>query len=103
MTLADDRFQYEADTDDANRREYEAQAEQVRDLMEPVLAAATRAAERIVALNLANREIPGFENACGWQPGIRLTNQQMIDQMVAETRQSFTAWLIDPVKELVEQ
>ncbi len=103
LEATSDRFDCEGDDDFFVTREAEQDAESVREILERVRDVARRAAAELIALKVVEYNVAGFENACGYQPGFRLTPQQMTEQMEHEAVNAFVPWLTSPVKELVEE
>lgn len=103
MSLADDRCDLDTDDDREQRNEYERDADVVRELLEPILLAAERAAQKLIDLRVVERTLPGFENECGWQPAARICDADMIAQIQADVRNAFIPWLTDELKARLEQ
>lgn len=103
MSLSDDRCELDTEDDREQRAEYDADAETVRDLLAPILAAAERAAEKLIALRVVNSTLPGFENECGWQPATRVSDADVIAQIQSDVRGAFIPWLTDELQKRLEQ
>ena len=69
----------------------------------PEAVAAERAAQRLIALRVVNRTLPGFENECGWQPETRISDADLIAQIQSDVRGAFTPWLTDELQKRLEQ
>lgn len=80
-----------------------AMAEQFRETIDIVLAAAEKAALVMDKAGMIDRWLPGYPTPLGFQPGVMLTREQAVSQIRSEVRGAFVAWLIDGVKNEVEE
>lgn len=99
----DDRFQSEADTDEAAQREFAAQAERFREIVAPVLEAARKAGGQLVDEGLLNLWVDGYEGVFGYVPPAKLSRDALEDQVVSDVYGAFWPHAADGVRELVEQ
>jgi hypothetical protein len=103
LTHHDDRFQSEADTDEAAQREFAAQAERFREIVAPVIEAARLAGGQLAAEGLLNLWVDGYSGIYGYVPSRLQSRDQAQDQIASDVYGAFWPHAADGVRELVEQ
>lgn len=97
-----ERSEREDEYEGSVEREAAENAQRVREILAPVLALAERAMAEIIALKVVDRFQPGFENACGWQPGKIFSDDDLQAAVYSDVRAAFTPWLKPEVRDLCD-
>ena len=103
LTERDDRCDFDSELNLEGDAMNAALAEQFRETIDIVLAAAEKAAAAMDKAGMIDRWVPGYPTPTGFQPGLRLTREQVLQHIRADVRGAFVAWLEDGVKFEVEE